>query len=161
MRLTQSKHRRVGWVGRVRRLLVVPLAGAAMFTVAACDESAGPEEGPITLEEIADDDSDALLGETVNVSGEVAEVISDRAFTLGENLDDTVLVVSAPDAGGLVVEEGVVVEVTGTVDEFVFQEYQDDFGFDDADEETLGGFEEENIIIAESAGPVPTEGNEG
>lgn len=145
----------------------VPFAAAAMVAVAGCsDESAGPEEGA-SVEDVAeaepDDDDmtgDDLLGQDVTVSGELTEVVADGAFWVGGSGDffgeGGAPVVSASgtfadmgidDPEGLV-DSDTIVQVSGTVQEFVLVDLEEEWGIDLVDE----GYEElegEAVIVAD------------
>lgn len=142
------------WSSRLGRWVAVPLVATAVIGgAAACGDTAGPEEGT-TFEDVVNDDSDRLLGETVTLSAEVDEVVAPRAFLLGDDTPQQLLVVSAPEVGSDLVEDGQAVQVTGTVREYAFTEVESDFDLDlDVDFE----YEEENYLVAEEVAPSPPE----
>lgn len=140
---------------RTRLLLSALVAALLVAGLAACgddDESAGPQTGT-TYEEVVELDSDRLLGEAVTISAGVEEVLGPNAFLLGEGSAQELLVVSAPDAGNAVVEEGTAVQVTGEVREFRLLDVEGELGVD-LDDAAFRDFEEDNYLVAESVGPV-------
>ena len=146
--------------GRTAAAVLAAVVG--MGGLAACsDDSAGPETGA-DVEDVADepagadapsmDEADPMMGQTVTVSAEIEEVVADSAIRIG---DENLLVLSAgptfEDMGfelvdGLV-EDDVVLQVTGTVGTLVFPDIEDEFGFDWDDEE-LVEFEGERVLVA-------------
>ncbi|MGY1634420.1 hypothetical protein ACI784_22200 [Geodermatophilus sp. SYSU D01186] len=146
----------------VRRRVAVPFMAAAVATsLAACgDDSAGPETGA-DVEDVAEEpvgdepleqEADPLLGQTVTVSAEIEEVVAPSAIRIG---DERLLVLSAgptfSDMGfevdeGLV-EDDVVLQVTGEVARLVFPDIEEQFGFDWNDED-LVDWEGERVIVA-------------
>lgn len=146
--------------GRTATAILAAVVG--MGGLAACsDDSAGPETGadvedvaeePAENEEPLTDQADSLLGETVTVSAEINEVVAPSAIRIG---DEGLLVLSAgptfADMGfevdnGLV-DDNVVLQVTGTVGRLVFPDIEDEFGFDWNDED-LVDFEGERVLVA-------------
>lgn len=143
------------------------------LVVAACGgETAGPEEGA-DVEDIQQDEAEvpeeqafdqraffedpaSFVGQQVTVSAEVTEVISDSAFRLtGDDVGATPLLVMRANQQ-TAVEEGQVVEVTGTVREFDLQTVEDEFGVDLADEEFVNDrvyIEATNVTVIESGDP--------
>jgi hypothetical protein len=157
----------------VRKRLLAPFMALAMATsIAACaDDSAGPETGT-DVEEVAeepmedetgDDEAaqgaESLVGQTVTVSAEISEVISPGAIRIGgdEGGDESLLVVSGAAESfaemGFGVSEGlvdddVVVQVTGTVREFDIADFEEEFGVD-YDDDLFEPFEGEHVIVAD------------
>lgn len=120
------------------------------------DEGEGlTEEGPM-LDAISDN-PEMYMGQTVTVTGEVNDMWGDtgNAFTIGgEGLDlgEEILVVGAagmsPMGGAL--NDDAIVEVTGTVRQYVQLDFQNEFGLDF---NTMDGFEYEEsgpAIVATS-----------
>lgn len=149
--------------GAGRTAAAVLAAFVGMGGLAACsDDSAGPETGAADVEDVAEepaedaqplaDQADSLMGETVTVSAEIEEVVAPSAIRIGE---EGLLVLSAgptfSDMGfevdqGLV-EDDVVLQVTGTVGSLVFPDIEETFGYDWNDEE-LVEFEGERVLVA-------------
>lgn len=115
------------------------LAAAALLPLSATacgdDDTAGPETGTdvqdITEEDQYFADGDEFVGETVTVSAEVSEVLGSKSFVVnGDDWgDDSLLVLSAEEATSL--QEDDVVRVTGTVREFTYDTYANDYGLVD------------------------------
>lgn len=147
-----------------KRALAAPMALAAALTFTACDDSGGPEQGT-SVDDVEDADPDQndmagpdLLGRTVTVSGEIEEVANDSAFWLGDNdwFDEGAPVVSTSgdftefdieDPEGLA-EDDTVLQVTGTVEEFVLTDFEEEHGID-LDDDALEDLEGEAVIVAQ------------
>lgn len=138
------------------------IIAAMALPLAACgdddDDGAGPEEGA-DVEDITEDDAyfdnDEHVGEEVTVSAEVTEVLTPTSFELGgaDWGDDSLLVVSATEAPDLA--EGQVVQVTGTVREFVYADYE---AYGLGEEEVYDPYGDEEFLEASSVDTsVPTE----
>lgn len=119
--------------GRAPQWIAAAAAVVLPFSVAACgsDDTAGPETGT-DVEDITEDDqyfaSDEFAGQTVTISAEVEDVLSPKSFVLnGDDWgDDSVLVLSAQEAQDL--QEDDIVQVTGTVKSFTYDDYAGDYG---------------------------------
>lgn len=123
----------------------------------ACNQSAGPEAGT-TLSEIANEPNADLIGKTVTVSGEVDKVMGSKVFTIeGDRLfnDPEVLVV---DATGSPIIKDTLVQVTGTVREFVISEIEREFNLN-LDQKFEVEFQDKPVIIATAVSlrPLPDE----
>jgi hypothetical protein len=161
---------------RIPTLLSVAALAIGGFGVAACgdEDSAGPESGgadvveqepeegaaghllEVTLSELVETPN-AYIGQVVTVSGRVADQEADRdeaskaAFTLGEDVDDDVLVL--PTVG--VIAEGItdagVVRVKGTVhqvEDALADQEELLYEQDGVDDEFLDNFQDEVAIVA-------------
>ncbi len=170
------------------KLFVAGGLALAPFTLVACgDDSTGPEQG-VSAGDIADEgadnggdnevdnsgliydglydsdfynDSDTYVGEEVTVSATVNDVIDANSFTIAGTDDTSVeplLIVGADMAAD--VEEGQVVQVTGTVqDGFDEVTVEDDLGVDLTDD-GYSDFADGNYIAADSIDTsVPAENN--
>lgn len=132
-RLTGERRHR-----NLRRVVGSAVFAAALpLSLAACgndDDTAGQESGT-AVEDITEEDQyfadDQYVGEQVTVSAEVEEVLSPQSFRLdgGDWGDESLLVVSAPRAKDL--QDDDVVQVTGTVREFTYDDYANEYGLDD------------------------------
>ncbi len=102
------------WVLIAIGVLALAAAGAAAIVLLP-DESAGPEEG-VTLEQVVEN-PERYVGDTVTVSGDVAATShKPRGFALGDDLNDTALVLPAPGARVATwPDPNDVARVTGTV----------------------------------------------
>lgn len=149
-----------------KRVIAAPIALAAAVTLTGCgDDSAGPEQDT-TVEDVAEADPDEndmpgddLLGQSVTVSGEITEVVDDSAFWLGSGggwFEDGAPVVSTSgdftefdieDPEGMV-EADTILQVTGTVEEFVLLDFEEEWGID-LDDDTFEDLEGEAVIVAE------------
>ncbi|PRX43699.1 hypothetical protein B0I33_114160 [Prauserella shujinwangii] len=153
--------------GNLRRRLAgtaaAGLLAAAPFALTACGgESAGPEQGA-DVGDVAGDDwfgDNEYVGRQVTLSATVDEVVGPRSFVLGaqDYGDDSVLVLAQRDAPD--VQEGNVVQVTGTVREFDYQNYEADYALGAADlYEPYGG--EEFLVAQNIDKSVPQENGTG
>lgn len=147
-----------------KRALAAPIALAAALTLTGCNDSAGPEQGT-SVDDVEDADPDEndrpgpdLLGQSVTVSGEIDEVAGDSAFWLGDGswFGEGAPVVSATgdftefdieDTEALA-EDDTVVQVTGTVEEFVLADFEEDQGID-LDDDAFEELEGEAVIVAD------------
>ncbi|NYH52500.1 hypothetical protein HNR06_002089 [Nocardiopsis arvandica] len=144
------------------RAVSVAALASSVLAVSACEEgSAGGEEGS-DVEDVQQDenggdgaggdgaggDGAAEVGSTVTVSAEITEVLSNQSFRLegasdwGEN---PLLVVSAQE--NMNVSQGDVVSVTGTVREFDYATYSEDYEL--GDEGLYEEFDGEQFIVAD------------
>ena len=149
-----------------KRAMVAPIALAAAIGLTGCGEdSAGPEQGD-TVEDVAeaepDDDDTAgndLLGQDVTVSGEITEVVADDAFWLGAGggwFEDGAPVVSTTgdftsfgiDDPASLVDADTIVQVSGTVEEFVLLDFESEWGID-LDDGVYEDLEGEAVIVAD------------
>ena len=84
------------WV-LVAAAAIVVAGGGALAIALLPDDSAGPERG-VTLANVVDR-PESFVGRTVTVSGDVSETnIRPRAFAIGDDVDETALVLPARDA---------------------------------------------------------------
>lgn len=104
------------------------------------------------------------LGQTVTVSGEISEIYGTNAFTIGDDLWGEDLLVVAPSnatfsgttaAGadvGLFGDLGTdyVVQVTGTVRQYMLAEVENDYGLDLVPDLEVEMEEQEPMIVAQS-----------
>lgn len=122
----------------------------------ACNPSSSPETGT-TVGEVANVASANLVGKTVTVSGEVEEIVGPKAFTIeGERLfnDPELLVLNTTSSP---VIEDVLVQVTGTVREFVVSEIEKEFDVD-LDQEVEVEFRGKPVLIATAVTLTPPPG---
>lgn len=123
----------------------------------ACNQSAGPNAGT-TVSEIVNEPTADLIGKTVIVSGEVDKVIGPKVFTIeGDRLfnDPEVLVVNA--TGSPIIKD-ILVQVTGTVREFVVSEIEREFNLNLAQKFEVE-FKDKPVLIATAVSlrPLPDE----
>ena len=159
---------------QVRKTAVAaPLALAASMVLVGCsDDSAGPEQGA-DVEDVVEAEPDEndqegpdLLGQQVTVSGEATEIVDPSSFVIGGDAlgDSGALVLSA---GGALAElptpitEGTidsdtVLQVTGTVEELVVVDLEEEYGLD-VDDEALEEWEGDAVIVADSIATLPGE----
>lgn len=149
-----------GFLHRGRAKATAVLAAAVLpLSLTACgddDETAGPESGT-DVEDITEDQyftDDQFVGEEVTVSAEVEEVLNEQSFVLdgGDWGDESLLVVSADKAQSL--QEDDVVQVTGTVREFVYDDYADEYGLV-ADPGVYDDYDEEEFLEATAVDTTP------
>ncbi|MFC5380987.1 hypothetical protein [Aquipuribacter nitratireducens] len=148
------------------------------MTLAACGgDSAGPESG-VDLTEVADEDptagpgasepaTDPLAGDTVTVTGTVADLVSEVALRLGAEADETLLVMTVDQTlaeAGLassdedvveeeIIEEERILQVTGTVRRYDPEEFEARYAanFEGLYEDSIG----ENVLVADSITTLP------
>ncbi len=158
---------RRGLPRRGRVGVAAALAAATLpFSIAACgdDDTAGPETG-IDVQDITEDDDqyfadDRFVGDRVTISAEVEEVLTPQSFRLdgGDWGDESLLVVSAAQAPDL--QEDDVVQVTGTVRQFIYDDYADEYGL--AEDDVYDPYAGEEFIEASTvdmtaeSDPAPT-----
>jgi len=159
---------RSGWATALVALVVIAF-GAWVVWALVDDDSAGPDTG-VTLNEIADEPGQHI-GRTVTISGEVESVEPDglvggdasvrpRAFAIGgDALGEQVLVVPSGGLTAAGVDEGDIVQVTGTVRRFSAEEFQDDFDIDFG-AGLFGDFEARPAIVAAAIDPTVPTGDE-
>ena len=116
-------------------------------------------EGGATPAAVAPDvfaGADQFVGEQVTVSGQVGELVGDNAFTIGAETGAELLVVSSTAVGQQqLVEQGAIVEVTGTVREgFNAEEVASELGVE-FDTGLFSEFEGENYIVADNVTEAP------
>ncbi|WP_298456882.1 hypothetical protein [uncultured Cellulomonas sp.] len=147
------------------KTLAVPIALAAAIGLAGCsDDSAGPEQGT-DVEDVAEaepgdmDEGGDLIGETVTVSGEITETIDPAGFWLGAGgglFEEGAPVISTTgDFTGMGMEDpeslmdsDTVLQVTGTVAEFVVVDFEEEYGID-LDDDLWEDLDGEAVIVAE------------
>lgn len=148
-----------GFRHRGRAKVIAALAAAVLpLSLTACgdDDTAGPETGT-DVEDITEDDQyfdgDQFVGEEVTVSAEVEEVLNQQSFVLdgGGWGDESLLVVSADT---MKLQEDDVVQVTGTVREFTYDDYADEYGLV-ADPGVYDDYSEEEFLEASSIDTTP------
>lgn len=161
---------------RIPTLLSIAALSCGAVAFAACgdEESAGPESGgadvaeqepvdggaghlqEVTLSELGETPN-AYIGQVVTVSGRVADDDADRdrasmaAFTLGESVDDDVLVLPMVDAGAEGISDASVVRVKGTVhqvEDALAEREELLYEQDGIDDEFLDNFQDEIAIVA-------------
>ena len=132
-------------------ILAIIAAGFALTLALVDDESGGPEQA-VTLQELAEDPAQ-YRNQVVTVSGGVTRTLG-QGFLIGEQLDQSVLVVSAQGITPVLQQVGDedVVQVTGAVRAFNDVDFTELYGgqFDG------GLFEEyrdQALIVARSIDP--------
>lgn len=156
-----------------KRTLATSVAFAAAVALAGCsDDSAGPEQGT-DVEDVAEaepgdsDDGGDLLGRTVTISGEISETIDPAGFWLGGdgNLfeegapvistagDFTRMDIDDPES---LMDNDTVLQVTGTVAEFVVIDFEEEYGVD-LDDELYEDLDGETVVVAEEVVPLAGE----
>lgn len=150
------------------------IIGAVGFAACGDEDSAGPESGgadvaeqqpvgggaghlqEVTLSELGETPN-AYIGQVVTVSGRVADDDVDRdrasmaAFSLGESVEDDVLVLPTVDAGAEGISEASVVRVKGTVhqvEDALAERQELLYEQDGIDDEFLDNFRDEIAIVA-------------
>lgn len=135
---------------RSTRLAMVG-AMALVPVLAACGEDEVPVDTGAVEEPAQDELTELALGETVTVNGEVSEVISPNAFTVGgEEIGENPILVVGAEVPAL--EEGAEVQVAGTVVEFQVIGFEEDLDLDLVDNE-FEDFDGDPAIQATSVTP--------
>ena len=135
-----------------------------LVALSAC-ESAEPNIG-VTIDEV-EQDPQQYFGQTVTVSGEINDVYGSNAFTIGgEGFAGALLVVVPSNAeitGVDVIDtpdmDDAIVQVSGTVREFVISEIEADYGL--TFETEIDYEEQEPAVVAESIWVTPRTGPAG
>lgn len=153
-----------------KRTLATSVALATAVTLASCgDDSAGPEQGT-DVEDVAEaepgDPAEGgdLLGKTVTLTGEISETIDPAGFWLGGDgnlFEDGAPVISTAgaftdmdiDDPESLMEDDTVLQVTGTVAEFVVVDFEEEYGVD-LDDELYEDLDGEAVVIAEEVVPL-------
>lgn len=106
------------------------------------------EEGSVAAEA-------AILGETVTMQNEVTEIVGPNVFTVGE--EDTPVV--GVDASAQDIQEGDMVQVTGTVRQIVETDLETEWGIDFDDDEVSYLVERELDlgVVADEVQEIPEE----
>ncbi|TFV53667.1 hypothetical protein E4P41_20835 [Geodermatophilus sp. DF01-2] len=124
---------------------------ALVPVLAACGEDEVPVDTGAVEEPAQDELTELALGETVTVNGEVSEVISPNAFTVGgEEIGENPILVVGAEVPAL--EEGAEVQVAGTVVEFQVIGFEEDLDLDLVDNE-FEDFDGDPAIQATSVTP--------
>jgi hypothetical protein len=117
---------------RTRAPRWVAAGAAVLLSLSACgdDETAGPETGADVGDVVEEDGSfkvDEYKGQTVTVSAEIEDMLSPKSFVLsgGQQGDDRLLVLTEQPTD---LDEGEVVQVTGTVETFTYDHFADRYG---------------------------------
>lgn len=127
------------------------------LAVQASSLTAIPERGitgdDTALEELEEDGTAGeAVGTTVEVAGDVEEVLSPNAFRIsGDEAGEGTLVFTAEAAE---VRDGTIVEATGTVVEYVVVDIESTLGLD-LDDDLFGDLEDEFAVIADTVETVP------
>ena len=161
---------------RMFLLIAALIIGAVGFAACGDEDSAAPESGgadvaeqqqqpadggaghlqEVTLSELGETPN-AYIGQVVTVSGRVADDDVDRdrasmaAFSLGESVEDDVLVLPTVDAGAEGISEASVVRVKGTVhqvEDALAERQELLYEQDGIDDEFLDNFQDEIAIVA-------------
>lgn len=114
------------------------------------------EETPVQEAEEGDAAAQAaILNETVTMQNEVTEIVGPNLFTVGE--DDTPIV--GVDAAAQDIEDGDMVQVTGTVRQIVQTDVESewDWDFDNDEMDYLVEREMDLAVIAEDVQELPAE----
>jgi len=122
----------------------------------ACNHSPSPKAGTTVAEIVKEPNAD-LIGKIVTVSGEAEEVIGSKAFTIeGDRLfnDPEVLVVNATESP---IIEDTLVQVTGTIRNFIVSEIEREFDLDLAQEFEVE-FRDKPVLIATAVTLTPPPG---
>lgn len=123
------------------------------------DEVGAVEDTDAANDEDVLEDPASLVGHQVVVSAEVESVIDTQSFTL-DGPQGPLLVVNATGSDNSdIVEDGAVVQVTGTVREgFNVTEAEQEFGLE-LDDGLFADFEDQHYIAADSVTEAPAEGD--
>ncbi|HSM82273.1 MAG TPA: hypothetical protein VLS96_11330 [Nodosilinea sp.] len=150
---------------RQKRLFQSTLAiGLIAGLVGACAEDAPVTQTPsgatnVQTEDVADD-TENYIGQTVTIRSEPIEVVGDNSFTVSDEQffgAEPILVINASGEPLLIPEDGVDVQVTGEVLNFVIADIEQAYGLT-LDPALYADYEEQPVIIAQSIALAPKPG---
>lgn len=151
---------------RPARLVAGSMLAVAALGITACSETEGDEKGA-SIEDVQEEDSDfasadnfydgaydsdfaddmdSYVGQEVTLSAEVAEVVSDKAFSIAGGDVEALLIVGAESQNDI--EPGQLVKVTGTVKKaLTVTELEDELQFE-LDDNLFIDWEGEPYVVA-------------
>lgn len=147
-----------GWVAHSTLALVLA-TGTLVSCQAPEQEASAPEQTNVSTEEVAENTNE-YVGQIVTVRSEPIEQISQGTFTIEDEQffgSEPILVVNASGEPFVFPEEGVDVQVTGEVQNFVFAEIESEYnlGLEEGD---YADYENQPALIAQSIAIAPEPG---
>lgn len=149
-----------------KRWIVHSSAALALVTalLAGCqppeEQAVVPGQPNVSTDEVAEDTNE-YIGQVVTVRSEPIEQISGGTFTIANEQffgnSDPVLVINASGEPFVFPEEGVDIQVTGEVQNFVLADVEREYGLG-LDEETYVKYENQPALIAQSIAVAPEPG---
>ncbi|MBD2233808.1 hypothetical protein [Phormidium tenue] len=132
--------------------------------VGACGESAPERETSdgstnVQTEEVAED-TESYIGQVVTIRSEPVEKVGDNSFTVNDEQffgSEPILVINASGEPLLLPEDGVEVQVTGEVRNFLISEVDQEFDLT-LDPNLYEEYEDQAVIIAQSIALAPEPG---
>lgn len=135
----------------------------ATTLLAACqpveEQAVMPEQTNVSTEEVAEDTNE-YIGQIVTVRSEPIEKISPSTFTIEDEQffgTESILVVNASGEPFIFPEEGVDIQVTGEVQNFVFADVENEYNLG-LEEEAYVDYENQPALIAQSIAIAPEPG---
>lgn len=138
--------------------------GLVTVLVGACGESAPEQETSdgstnVQTEEVAED-TESYIGQVVTIRSEPVEKVGDNSFTVNDEQffgSEPILVINASGEPLLLPEDGVEVQVTGEVRNFLISEVDQEFDLT-LDPNLYEEYEDQAVIIAQSIALAPEPG---
>ncbi|OKH45609.1 hypothetical protein NIES30_18945 [Phormidium tenue NIES-30] len=138
--------------------------GLMTVLVGACGESAPERETSdgstnVQTEEVAED-TESYIGQVVTIRSEPVEKVGDNSFTVNDEQffgSEPILVINASGEPLLLPEDGVEVQVTGEVRNFLISEVDQEFDLT-LDPNLYEEYEDQAVIIAQSIALAPEPG---
>jgi len=141
--------------------MALALATALLAGCQTSEEQAVvPEQTNVSTEDVAEDTNE-YIGQVVTVRGEPTEQMSEGTFTIVDEQffgsSDPVLVINASGEPFVFPEEGVDIQVTGEVQNFVLADVEREYNLG-LDEEIYIDYENQPALIAQSIAVAPEPG---
>lgn len=147
-----------GWVTHGTLALVLA-TGVLMGCQPPEQEASAPDQTNVSTEEVAEDTNE-YIGQIVTVRSEPIEQISQGSFTIEDEQffgSEPILVVNASGEPFVFPEEGVDIQVTGEVQNFVFAEIENEYSLG-LEEAEYAEYENQPALIAQSIAIAPEPG---
>lgn len=123
------------------------------------EQAVAPEQTNVSTEDVAEDTNE-YIGEIVTVRSEPIEKISPSTFTIEDEQffgSEPILIVNASGEPFIFPEEGVDIQVTGEVQNFVFADVENEYNLG-LEEEAYADYENQPALIAQSIAIAPEPG---
>lgn len=150
--------------GRMRIPFTFAFAVFLTVGITGCQTEETEEmEAGVTVDAITDN-PDQYMGQTVTLTGEVEEAFGSTAFRMGsDGLGGGIIVVAPPNStsgvsGFMGFNQSDMVQVTGTVQEAVITDLEQEYGLDLDPELDVEIEDQEPVIVAESISITPGTG---
>lgn len=130
-----------------RRLAFAAVLPFAAVSFVGCAEDTVVQEA----EEAGPSAEAAILGETVTLQNEVQDIVGPGVFTVGEN--DTIILGTDVSAG---IEDGDMVQVTGTVRNLIVADLEEEgYVFDEDESSYVVEYEQGLVVEADAVEVIP------